>query len=201
MMAAPTSTYSVQIGPQARVMLGTGATSVLGSQAPQSGQLARQVVVTPLTMASTQPQIPRTTISKVLIKAVKGDSSGKKADGKTFTLRNIDPSKVKTCSQLKTLIRAQLQEDIRTRGDFDVGYIQSNSVVTLRSSEDMQEIWNTLSKGTKVTLWCDGLRGSSSNKNSRKRKQHKSDDSEDGDSGAEFSSKFRKKKKMKRFKS
>ena len=29
------------------------------------------------------------------------------------------------------------QEDICMRGDFDVGYLQSNSVVTLRSSEDI----------------------------------------------------------------
>ena len=143
-MAVPTqSTYSVQIaGHQARVMLGTGATSGLGSQVPQPGQPPTQVVVTPLTMPSTHiQQVPCTgIISKVLIKAVKSDSSGKKANGKIFTLRNIDPSKVKTCSQLKTLIRVQLQEDIRTRGNFDVGYIQSNSVVTLRSSEDMREV-------------------------------------------------------------
>ena len=56
----------------------------------------------------------------------------------------------------------------------------------------MREVWATLSKGTKVTLWCDGLRGSSSN--NRKRKQHRSDDSDD-DSGAECSSKSRKKTK------
>ena len=74
-----------------------------------------------------QPQIPHTTISKVLIKVVKSESSGKKAEGKTFTLRDIDLSKVKTCCHLKTLIRAQLQGDIRT-GYFDVGYIQNNCV-------------------------------------------------------------------------
>lgn len=193
-MAAPTSTYVKIAGPQARVMLGTGAASV--TQASQrSGQPSgvRQVVVTPLT---TQPQVPRTTISKVLIKAVKSESNGKRAEGKTFTLRDIDPSKVDTCYHLKSLIRAQLQEDIR-KGDFDVGYIQNSSVVTLRSPEDMQEVWSSLSKGTKVTLWCDGLRGSaSSSKSSRKRgKQQKQDDSEDEDSDAEPSSKSRKKTK------
>jgi hypothetical protein len=84
-----------------------------------------------------------------------------------------------------------LQEDIR-KGDFDVGYFQNYSVVTLRSPEDIQEIWSSLSKGTnftKVTLWCDG----SSSRSSRKRK--KQDDSEDDDSGAECSSKSRKKTK------
>ena len=150
--------------------------------------------MTPLTTPGTpQSQIPRTTISKVLIKAVKSESSGKKAEGKTFTLRDIDPSKVRTCCHLKTLIRAQLQEDIHT-GDFDVGYIQNNSVVTLRSPEDIQEVWSSLSRGTKVTLWCNGLRGTSS-KSSRKRKQQRGDDSEEDDSGAECSSKSRKKTK------
>ena len=97
---APASTYSVQIGPQARVTLnnGTGATSVNGT-----GRLPRQVIVTPLSSAASntvrsQSQVSPP-ISKALIKAVKSD--GKKADGKTFTLRSIDPSKVKTCDHLK----------------------------------------------------------------------------------------------------
>ena len=91
------------------------------------------------------------------------------------------------CSQLKTLIKAQLQDDIRT-GDFDVGYVQNNSVVTLRSHEDIHEIWSTLSKGTKVILWCDGLRETSSKSStSRKRKHQRGDDSEDDDSDAESS--------------
>ena len=61
----------------------------------------------------------------------------------------------------------------------------------------MQEVWSSLSKGTKVTLWCDGLCGSaSSSKSSRKRgEQQKQDDSEDEDSDAESSSKSRKKTK------
>ena len=127
-MAAPTGTYVKIAGSQAQVMLGTGAASV--TQAYQrSGQPGvRQVVVTPLT---TQPQVPRTTISKVLIKAVKGESNGKRTEGKTFTLRDIDPSKVDTCYHLKSLIRAQLKEDIR-KGDFDVGYIQNSSVTVLK---------------------------------------------------------------------
>ena len=139
-MAAPTSKYVKIARPQARVMLGTSVT--------QPG--VRQVVVTPLT---TQPQVPHTTISTVLIKAIRSESNGKRAEGKTFTLRDIHPSKVDTCYHLKSLIKAQLQEDIH-KGDFDVGYIQNPSVVTLKSPEDMQEVWSSLSKGTKVTLWC-----------------------------------------------
>ena len=99
-----------------------------------------------------------------------------------------------SCSRLKSLIRAQLQEDIRMWGDFDVGYLQSNSVVTLRSSEDMQEIRSSFSKGTKVTLCCDVLRGSSS-KSSRRTKQQRSDDYENDNSETECSTKKTKKEK------
>ena len=71
----------------------------------------------------------------------------KKADGKIFTLRNIDPSWVKTYSQLKPLIiepRCRKKFVHKTTSTLH-GCIQSNSVVTLRSSDDMQEIWATLS--------------------------------------------------------
>ena len=139
-----------RLDPQARVTLnnGTGATSV-NATGPSSPQLAcrwpRQVLVTPLRVPTVRSDF--SPISKVLIKAVKSD--GKKVDGKTFTLRNIDPSKVKTCDQLKSVVRAQLQDDICT-ADFDVGYLQNNTVVSLRSPEDMQEIWSNIMKGTKV---------------------------------------------------
>ena len=34
-------------------------------------------------------------------------------------------------------------------GNFDVGYVHNNSVITLRSSEDVREIWTTLNKRDK----------------------------------------------------
>lgn len=76
MLAAPPSTYNVKItGPQAWLMP-VGSTKSLTT--------------------------PRTTISKVLIKAIKSESNGKRAEGKTFTLRYIDLSKVDTCYHLKS---------------------------------------------------------------------------------------------------
>ena len=108
--------------------------------------------------------VQRKVIEKVFIKAVKPD--GKKCESKTFTLRNIDTEKVKTCSQLKTLIKAHLGEDVESASDFDVGYLHNNSVINLMSNADLQEVWHKPINGSEITLWCDGLR-----KNCRKRKK------------------------------
>ena len=173
------STVNVQIGPQTRLTLGSGANSVIGSQLnfPQSPHVPRQVIVTPISAAHTVTHTPSPPlISKVLIKVVKRD--GKKAEGKTFTLRNLDPTKIKTRDNLKTLIRAQLQGDIRS-GDFDVGYLQNSSVVSLRSREDIQEVMSNAAKGTKVTLWCDGLQSISAVGNKAKKRKQQDDASSD----------------------
>ena len=97
-------------------------------------------------------------ISKILLKAVtcktKSSKSAKK-DPKTFTLRNIDVSKVDTCNKLKELIVSQLNDLTRK---FDVGYYQGTTVVSIRSSQDLSDIWQGLKNGSKIVLWCDGLR-------------------------------------------
>ena len=62
---------------------------------------------------------------------------------------------MKTCSQLKTLIKACLQEDVESASEFDIGYLHNNSVINLRSGIDLQEVWQN---GVELTLWCDGLR-------------------------------------------
>ena len=77
-------------------------------------------------------------ISKVLLKCV---SKEDKKVFKTFTIRNINPSVIKTCLSLKSLIKAQLGEDILK--DFDIGYLHGNSVVNVRNSDDLQEYLQT----------------------------------------------------------
>ena len=44
-----------------------------------------------------------------------------------------------------------------TGGTFDVGYIQGSSAVSIRSNEDLAEIWDQLQKGKNIVLWCDGM--------------------------------------------
>ena len=44
--------------------------------------------------------------------------------------------------------------------DFDVGYISGiNANVTIWSREDLTEVWRDVYEGSKIMLWCDGLKG------------------------------------------
>ena len=76
---------------------------------------------------------------------------GKKIKGNAFTFRYLNPSALQTCRQLKTLIKAHLDTDLVD--DFDISYIESNRVVSLRSSRDIYEVWSSVSKGENTTLW------------------------------------------------
>ena len=147
--------------------------SVAGG-APRNLPVGRGVTVTPL--ATTQhPTIARTQqIQKVLLKAV---AKHDKKKAKTFTLRNINVADVDTCSRLKALIRAQLREDV-TASEFDVGFISGTNVVSVRSEEDLAEIWSNQLKGDRIVLWCDGLACSGP---VHKRKKITGSDSDDSD--------------------
>ena len=100
---------------------------------------------------------------KVLLKAV---SKVGKSGSKMFTLHSIDSGKVASCDTLKTEIRGQLHGDI-VSNDFDVGYISGNSIISTHNPDDLAEIWSDIKKGSKIILWCDGLKvkgGTVSNK-------------------------------------
>ena len=62
--------------------------------------------------------------------------------------------------------------------EFDVGYCNGSTVVSIRSEQDLRDIWLELKRGVKIILWCDGLR--ESDKSSRKR-QHISSDTDSDD--------------------
>ena len=69
--------------------------------------------------------------------------------------------------------------------EFDIGYIQGNTVVSLRSSKDIQEVWSSVLKGENITLWCDGLckegqSGAGTKKWPNKSVQEESDDDDSG---------------------
>lgn len=124
---------------------------------------SRPVTITPVPAARLNP--PRVPIraagpsppliKKILLKAVT-NGKGKSKEFKFFTLRNINPDNIITCKDLVNLIRTQFSQDI-INGPFDVGFIQTNSAVSIRSSDDLLEIWEQAKKGKSVTLWCDGM--------------------------------------------
>lgn len=88
-----------------------------------------------------------------------------------FSLRNINPSEVISVQGLKDLIKTQLRGEVSQNTDFDVGCLQGSNVVSIRSKEDILEIWAGIQKGASAILWCDGLK-----QGSRKRARSSSDD-------------------------
>ena len=130
------------------------------------------------------------------MKAVeRNGAKGKKDKGKTFTLRDLNPLTLRTCTQLKALIKAQLGADLIE--EFDIGYIQGNTVVSLRSSRDIQKVWSSVLKGENITLWCDGLLKESQSGTAAKKRPNKSAQEESEDDEDSGVTKKKKKKKQK----
>ena len=100
-------------------------------------------------------------------------------ESKTFSLRNVDSSVVTTCGALKSLIRAQLCSDIDSV--FDVGYQLGNSVINIRSADDLREVWSSIQKGTKIVLWCDGLKVVTATQGTKRQSTSVEDESDDDD--------------------
>jgi hypothetical protein len=63
------------------------------------------------------------------------------------------------------------------RGDFDVGYYQASTIVSIRSPQDVKKIWNDVKREVKHVLRCDG-RKESNTVPSKLRKQSKKKESE-----------------------
>ena len=150
------------------------------------------------TCTGTKAQQPRGIISKLLLKAF---CVSTKKDSKTFTLRNVNTAAIGSCEQLKCEIRSQLCGDIVQ--EFDVGYLQGSTLISIRTPHDLSEIWNDANKGNKVILWCDGLKevaqGTIKPSTSRRRKHCV--DSDDDDSSDEMEASSGKKKHGKKRKS
>ena len=153
----------------------------------------RRVLVTPIpagqgVCTQGQPAFHQASthhIYKVLLKTV---CRGTKQDPKTFTLRI---SEVEVCSsdRLKHAIKSQLQDDIGEK-DFDVGVYHGNNIVSIRSKEDVMDVWKDIKDGVKVILWCDGLRA---HKGKRNKTPLTDDDDSDGER-AQTGPKYKKKK-------
>ena len=159
-----------------------GSPSPRETVSPSGGQSAPrgQVLVTPLSRSQqahqiVSAQIVKPPIKKVMLKAVTRGSKGK--EPKTFTLRDIRSEALTSYAAVKCLIKAQLSQDI-TEEDFDIGYLQGNTVVSIRSKADLDELWEGLRRGANTTLWCDGMSGEASQSTSLGRKRSAQDDEE-----------------------
>ena len=159
-------------------VIGSNVTVASGS-VRSSNQPIRHVTVTPL-LTGRQAVYRDYEIEKILLKAVckvNGAKKSKNAGPKTFTLRSIDGNQVCSSKDLKGVIRTQLEDDI-VDSDFEVGVIQGSNVVSIRTRDDMIDVWKDVKKGVKVVLWCNGLRPSIC-------KRKRSPQNEDSDSDEE----------------
>ena len=150
------------------------------SQAGSHGYTSKGSTVTVTPLGPSQITLTRSTpigTHKLLIEVVEKGEKQTKDPGKIFTRRNVNPTSVSSMEGLKSLIRAH---DIVDR--FDIGYIHSNKIISLRSKEDVIELMSCVQKNDKILLWCNGLRKIvSENRNPIKRKS-KSVDNSDSDS-------------------
>ena len=80
-----------------------------------------------------------------------------KKEFETFSLRNVNTIILKTPESLKREIKKQFAEDI-IDGSFEIGYIHSTHIVTIRKIEDLMDFWKEIKRGQKDILWCDGLK-------------------------------------------
>ena len=71
-----------------------------------------------------QSQQERSVVSKVLLKAV---TKNKKDHGKYFCLHSSNSSSIKSCADLKSIIRQSFSDEVMY-DEFDVGYVQYSIV-------------------------------------------------------------------------
>ena len=160
----------------------------------------RQVIVTPITSGPARQQAHvamvdrHSSIDKVFLKAVSKENSKK---SKTFTLRHVNTTKVSTSGELMKLIKEQLGNDVNDWEDFDVGYVQGTGdrVVTIRSKEDLADIWRELcTPNSKIQLWCDGLVSRSTTKSRKRRRREVQPSDSEPEEDCQHSNKRAKKK-------
>ena len=115
-------------------------------------RIVQPPVAATVSCSDPMPPVHVAVIGKVILKAVSKD---KESHSKVFHLRNINAKEVLFSGSLRSLIRSQLQDDIISE-HFDVGFMNGNNCVSIRSQEDLEEVWSNIQKGVNVVLWCDG---------------------------------------------
>ena len=76
----------------------------------------------------------------------------------TYVLHNVSVDEITTPSQLKEVILAQFGGELVSSDlDFPVGYMRSGTKVWIRSTSDIQDVWQFVKKNENITLWCHGI--------------------------------------------
>ena len=77
-----------------------------------------------------------------------------KKEYKTVTLRGLSQENIDTPTKLKEIISVQC--DGLNPENMEVGYFVHSKKLWLNSRLDISDVWNSVDKGEKLTLWCLG---------------------------------------------
>ena len=95
----------------------------------------------------------------------------KRADHKTFMLRNLDVGEVNSLADFRHAILAQFGDKlVDSDSDFNFGFYKGTKQIWVRNDQDLDELMQLLqAKSSTLTLWCEGR--------DKKRKKKASDSS------------------------
>ena len=81
------------------------------------------------------------------------------------------------------MIKKQLCDDVIVWEEFDVGYINNEKAISIRTADDLQEVWKEIkAQDDKMQLWCDGLKtGQPREEQTRKKRKRVNSDDDDSD--------------------
>ena len=94
-------------------------------------------------ISTTAAQNPSAKSERTSKGAVENSYLKLKDPAKIFTLRNLDLSTIKSCADLKAVIKWRLSIDI-TAIQYDVEYVRGSNVVRIRTTENLDELLDSI---------------------------------------------------------
>ena len=80
-----------------------------------------------------------------------------KKEHQVFVLRDVSQALVSTPETLVQEIRKQFGSHVARKRLFAVGYMKGNMKVSIRTPADMSDVWQHVSSGENVIMWCEGV--------------------------------------------
>ena len=172
------------------------ASQPLGVQLNSAIQSFRHSVTPPIFIQPSRP-FPGTSQSgairvqpKRINFNVKIINTEKKKEFETYVLRNVTKDSISTPPLLRKELLHQFGDRLVSRKqEFAVGFMKNSSKVSIRSSADIEDVWQYALKDDQITLWCHGITAS-------KRKNEASDSESDEELFQDTSKQTKKKRKL-----
>ena len=100
-------------------------------------------------MSVNKPETPKLSFNVKIFNPLK------KKDFETCVLRGVTKEAILTPPLMRSELRKQFGATlVSTDPDCSIGYLKGGNKLTICSSADIEEVWNSAMKGQNVTLWC-----------------------------------------------